>query len=264
MLNKSRLVDLLEGSRQQKIILGVCVAVILVLELIIYMTLASQAGHKSYVVVSDMNGAKVYETSGTAMTSYEKLVFENTFGPLSNYQIHIQSETVPFPFRAWLATAVGIPVGLIMLLAFLIKAFQSIFYGEEKDRCGDEDPLAPSPEAVKQRFGSVLHVFGGGTSIFYIGFLVATVVVLIWVVPNFLGDVAKMGLSMVREFKWFFLGVGIFLAFIITWVIYLRYKLSKRMLDNQLDLEKFRVEKQLLVQEQRPLLTASMNEVQEN
>jgi hypothetical protein len=258
MLKRAQLVDLFEGNRHQKIILTVSVLVILVLELVIYLTAASQAGQRSYVIVSDFEGKKVYETSGAALTSYEKLVFENTFGPLQNYQIHINTESRPFPFRAWLAAAVGIPVGLILLLAFLVKAFLSLLYGEERMK----EEIALNSDG-KSRFGSLFQLFGR-VSIFHIGFLAAVTVVLLWVVPNFLGDLAKVSFSMIREFKWFFLGAGVFLALIIMWVIYLRYKLSKRMLDNQLDLEKFRVEKQLLVEEQRPLLTASMNEIQEN
>jgi hypothetical protein len=48
------------------------------------------------------------------------------------------------------------------------------------------------------------------------------------------------------------------------WVVYLRYKLSQKMIENQLDLEKFRVERQLLEEEQRPLLPRVVEEVREN
>ena len=71
-------------------------------------------------------------------------------------------------------------------------------------------------------------------------------------------------MTAIREYKWFFLGTAIFLALLITWIIYLRYKLSRQMLENQLDLEKFRVERQLLVQQEPAhLLPSPMNEAQE-
>ncbi len=267
MSEKARLLDLFEGNRHQKVILTVSAIAILVLELIIYMTFASQAGHKSYVIVSDREGNVVYETQGSAITSYEKLVFENTFGPIQNYRIQVRSESNAFPFRAWLTAAVGIPIGLILLMAFLVKAFLSLVYGEEKEKTADGD--APSPLGMKSTFGSVFSLIGR-ISIFHVGFLIVIGVLLFWIVPNFLGDFARGALSLIKEFKWVFTGLGIFLAFLVVWVIYLRYKLSRRMLDNQLDLEKYRVEKQLLLQDEKTLLITSpvssevVSDVEEN
>ena len=42
---------------------------------------AGQSGEKSRVLLFDAQGKKVYETPGNTLTSYEKMVFENTFGP---------------------------------------------------------------------------------------------------------------------------------------------------------------------------------------
>ncbi|MGA7827051.1 MAG: hypothetical protein WCA04_05300, partial [Geobacteraceae bacterium] len=95
-------------------------------------------------------------------------------------------------------------------------------------------------------------------------FFLVIAVLLLWMVPNFLGDFFKISVVTIREFKWFFLGASMFIAFLVTWVIFLRYKLSKKMLENQLDIEKFRVEKQMLIQaESPPLLPGSINEAQE-
>ena len=133
MSQKLRLQDLFEGTRYQKIVLTISVVAFLILELLIYMASASQAGQKSRVIVLDTNGTKVYETVGTALTSYEKMVFENNFGPLANYQVRLESEAAPFPFRAWVSAAVGIPVGLILLVSFLVRVYLSLLYGEEQE-----------------------------------------------------------------------------------------------------------------------------------
>lgn len=258
MSEKLRLLNLFEGKRYQKIILTVSVIAFLVLELLIYLGAASQAGLKSRVIVTDRNGAIKYETPGTSMTSYEKMTFENTFGPLENFHVQIQSETLPFPFRAWVSAAVGIPIGLVLLVSFVVKVYLNLLYGEEKTE------RQPAEEETKtSRFGSLFHVFNG-FSIFHLGFFLVVGVLLLWMVPNFLGDFARISIVTIREFKWYFLGASVFIAFLVTWVIFLRYKLSKKMLENQLDLEKFRVEKQMLIQaESPPLLPGSINEAQE-
>ena len=260
MSQKVRLLDVFEGKRYHKVVLIVSIITFLVLELLIYLAAASQAGQKARVIITDAAGRKVYETSGSALTSYEKLVFESTFGSLHNYQVQLQSENLPFPFRAWVSAAVGIPIGLVLLVSFLIKVYLSLLYGsEDKDR--EEDASVSS--SIRHRFGSLYHSLGR-ISIFHVGFIVLTAVFLFWVVPNFLQDFASVTITAIREYKWFFLGTAIFLAMLITWMIYLRYKLSRQMLANQLDLEKFRVEKQLLLQhETPPLLPNTMNEAQD-
>ncbi len=257
MSQKARLLDVFEGHRHLKVILAVSIMVVLFLEILIYLTAASQTGDKSNVVITDSDGRKVFETAGTALSAWEKMNFENTHGPLQNFVVQIHTETHAFPFRAWLLGAVGVPIGLILLMAFLVRAFLSLLYGEEK---GKQEKGSASD--FEGRYGSIFQFFGR-ISVFHIGFLVAVSVVLLWVVPNFLGDFAQGAVGLIREFRWFFLGAGIFTAVLVVWVIYLRYKLSKRMLDNQLDLEKYRV--QLITQDERPLLTTTpMSEVREN
>lgn len=258
MSQKLRLLDLFEGKRYQKIILTVSVLAFLVLELLIYLAAASQAGQKSRVVITDRNGAIKYETPGTSLTSYEKMTFENTFGPLENFQLQIQTESQPFPFRAWVSAAVGIPVGLVLLVSFVVKVYLSLLYGDEKSKMEHT-----SDSSKTSRFGSLFQAFNG-FSIFHVGFILVIGVLLLWMVPNFLGDFARISIITIREFKWYFLGASVFIAFLVTWVIFLRYRLSKKMLENQLDLEKFRVEKQMLIQaESPPLLPGSINEAQE-
>jgi hypothetical protein len=258
MAQKGRLLDVFEGRRSQKVILAASVIILLVLELMIYLAAASQAGQKSRVVISDTRGAVVYETPGTTLTSYEKLNFENTHGPLKDYRIQIVTESLPFPFRAWSTAAVGIPVGLILIVAFLVRSFLSLVYGEDSDQ--QEDATVG---AGIGKFGSMANLFRR-VSIFYIGFLVVLAVLLFWIVPNFLGDLARISTTAIREYKWFFLGVSIFFALLTMWVIYLRYKLSREMLKNQSDLEKYRLEIQLLeYKKEQPLLPVTMNEAPE-
>ena len=131
MSQGEHLLGIFEGKRHQKIVLTASILLFLLLELVIYLAAASQAGEKSRVLITDSNGAKVYETPGAVLTSYEKLVFENNFGPLNKYQVHVETTSMAFPFRAWLSSAVGIPVGLILLVAFIVRSYLSLLYGDK-------------------------------------------------------------------------------------------------------------------------------------
>ncbi len=260
MSQKLRLLDLFEGKRVHKVILLVTIITFLVLELLIYLASASQAGEKSRVTVVDAEGRKVYETSGSTLTSYEKHVFESNHGPLRNYQIQVTSETHPFPFRAWMTAAIGIPVGLVLLVSFLVRAYLTLVYGEEKEKGEDSDSANP----VKNRFGSVFSAFQR-FSVFHVGFIVLLAVLVLWMVPNFLGDFVRVSATAIREYKWFFLGSAIFLGLLLAWVIYLRYRLSRQMLENQLHIEKYRLEQQLLLEQRTtPLLPNAVGDAQEN
>lgn len=259
MSSNRRLLDVFEGKNSLKIVLGVSVFIFLVLELLIFMAAASSSGEKSRVTVVNKQGQVVYETSGSVLTAYEKLSFEKNHGPLENYDIQLKRSSIPFPFREWLSAAIGIPVGLTLLMAFLIKVYLSLLYGETKP-----DGVSPgSSDEKKHRFGSFFQSMSS-FSVFHIGAVVIVFVLLLWLVPNFLGNFAAFSMEAIREHKWFFLGVAVFAAFIITWVIYLRYKLSKQMLENQFNLEKFRYETQLLAErEAAPQLTEKTDHVQE-
>ncbi|NLI80691.1 MAG: hypothetical protein GX443_03250 [Deltaproteobacteria bacterium] len=261
MPQKLRLLDLFEGKRYHKVILLVSVLAFLFLELLVYLAAASQSGEKSRVTILDAAGKKVYETSGTTLTSYEKHVFESNNGPLRNYQLQVRTETHPFPFRAWLTAAIGIPVGLILLMAFLVKAYLSLVYGEG----GEASPEADgSSSRQKGRLESLSFAFQG-FSVFHVGFVILLGVLTLWMIPNFLGDFARIAAVAVRDYQWFFLGTAVFLGILILWVIYLRYRLSKQMLENQLHLEKYRLEQQLLLQRETPqLLPNPVSEAQEH
>jgi hypothetical protein len=259
MSQREHLIGIFEGKRHQKIVLVVSVLIFLVLELLVYLAAASQSGQKSRVIIADSNGAKVYESPGAVLTSYEKLVFENNFGPLNKYQVHVETESLPFPFRAWLSSAVGIPVGLILLVAFIVKAYLTLLYGDKADKERESEASA----AGKNTLGSLFHFFRN-ISIFHIGLLTVLAVLVLWMVPNFMHDFARHSMTAIREFQWFFGGMALFLALLVVWIIYLRYKLSKQMLENQLHLERFRVERQLLLESKPPeLLPDPMSETHE-
>lgn len=259
MSHKVGLLDVFEGKQYQKVILLVSVLAFLLLEILIYMAAAGQAGTRSRLIVLDASGNKIFETSGTTATKYQQFEFENNYGPWASYQKRVETESSPFPFRAWLSAAVGIPVGLSLLVAYLVRTYIALMYGDERGRGEDPDELLEKRPGL----GGIFSAFQSVT-VFHIGFLTVIAVLLFWIVPNFLQDIARISVSAIQEYKWFFLGVSLFLAAIITWMIYLRYKLSKQMLENQLHVEKYRLETQLLIhKETAGLLPNPLKEAEE-
>lgn len=238
---RSKLLDIIEGAQYQKTILITAVIVLLVLELNICLVAINYTGNRSKVLVTDGMGQVVYETAGQVLSSYDRQSFESTFGPLSNYKIQVQLDTRPFPFRAWLAAAIGIPVGLILLLSFLIRVYLALMYGDDSPDVND----AWRDAGLQPRgFGSALRSMQG-FSVFFIGFGVIILVLIIWLIPDMVGNLARISIDAIKEFKWFFLGVAVVALGFLTWVIYLKYRLSQKFMETQLELEKFRIEKQL-------------------
>ncbi|MEJ5349076.1 MAG: hypothetical protein WHS46_10375 [Desulfosoma sp.] len=253
---KPRLLDFFESHHHLKLVLSLTVLFLLILETLIYLTAASQAGQRTRLIITNTEGQKVYETTGSTLSSYEKMVFESTFGPLDRYRMQLHSEERPFPFRAWLSAAVGIPIGLILIIAFAIKAFLNLLYGET-----ESPPTAASQTgSTEGRFGSLFDFFRG-ISVFHVGVLVVVGVVLFWMVPNLLGDFGRVAWAFLKEYKILVFGGALFLAGVLIWIIYLRYQLSKQVLKNQVEIERLRLEYHR-TGDDRPmeLLTASPSE----
>jgi|GEM_PF-1920599 len=253
MSQRIQLTDILERDDYHKILV-ISVIMLLFLELAIYLGAAGQTGSESWVMVYDKQGNKIYETQGDIMTGYEKLVFEETFGPLNDYRVAVETKQDSFPFRGWLATAIGTPVGLVLLLAFLVRAYLALIAGEEN---AEEVPDSEASSSKGAKFpGSFLDIFRR-LSIFHLGFLAVIVVLLLWLVPNLVVDFSKAAMGIIFKYRWFFLGVSMFMGFLTVWMVYLRYKLSQKMLDNELSLQKFEFDRQLVLERESRLAISS-------
>ncbi len=260
-MSNIKLLELFEARKSAKVVLAVSVILLLVLEIAVYVAVSTQSGLKSRVVIEDSSGTKVYESSGAALSAYEKMMFENNFGPLRNFNTHVETELVPFPLRTWVLLAIGLPMGLILLLAFLVQVWMLLLNGEQKEGGPGE---ASAGRNKSTRFDSFLSASRNFT-VLHVGFVIVLVMLILWLVPSFLGDMAKSCLAAVQDYQWFFLGLSIFAGALLTWIIYLRYKLSKQMLLNQLEIEKYRIKEQILLNNPSSpqLLTANTAEVEE-
>ena len=118
--------------RDNKTLFVIISVVLFLVELEIFAFAAMKSGRKSWLQVMDTNGNVIYETDGNNLSEFNKYYFEKTFGPFENYNVKLITKDLPFPFRAWFASAVGIPVAAFLLFAFFVRAYQSLFFKEDK------------------------------------------------------------------------------------------------------------------------------------
>ena len=235
------------------------VAGLLLLELVIYLAAASQSGTEYYVIIEDSNGKILYKTRGKALTRYEEISFRSTFGPVEKYKVRVVSSKKPFPFRGWLASAIGVPIGLVLLIAFAVKSYQAMF----EYKTTQSSAKVELSQLKGWRY--LIHLLGS-LSVFQLGFMVAVLAVIIWVVPNVTESLFKATVTFVERHAIFVTGVLIFLGGLVVWIIYLRYKLSKEIVKYQFELSKIKLERarELGSMEDVPLLEGQSFNVREN
>lgn len=123
--------------KENKTVFIIIAVVLFLIELEIFAIAAMKSGRKTWLQIIDKNGNIIHEADGKTLSDFNKYYFEKTFGSLDQYSKKLEIKETPFPFRAWFTAAVGIPIGVILLFAFIVKAYVSLFYGDEKFNKGN-------------------------------------------------------------------------------------------------------------------------------
>jgi hypothetical protein len=233
MLKEKKIASLIRENRTLFIIIAV---VLFLVELEIFALAVMKSGRKSWLQVIDANGNVIHETDGKNLSDFNKYYFEKTFGPFEQYQVKLATKDFPFPFRAWFVAAVGIPIGAILLFAFAVQAYLSLFY---KERNSDEYPVKKNE--YEYHFEKVIAAVSR-FNIFTIGFLVLLGVLFYWVVPNLIIHVGRLGVETLARYKWIFLCFGMIFLGLIIWIIYLKYLLAKKAIASQAEIDKYRLQ----------------------
>jgi hypothetical protein len=233
MLKEKKIATLIRENRTLFIIIAV---VLFLVELEIFALAAMKSGRKSWLQVIDANGNVIHETDGKNLSDFNKYYFEKTFGPFEQYQVKLATKDFPFPFRAWFVAAVGIPIGAILLFAFAVQAYLSLFYKEQSS-----DEFDVKKNEYEYRFEKVIAAISR-FNIFSIGFLVLLGVLSYWVVPNLLVHVGRLGVETLARYKWIFLSFGMVFLGLILWIIYLKYLLAKKAMDSHAEIDKYRLQ----------------------
>lgn len=228
--------DIINTIKEHRPLFIIIMVGLFLIELEIFAVAAMKSGHKSMLQISDPKGNVVLVTEGASLSQIDKTAFERTFGPLEQYKVHIFSEQKPFPFRAWFVAAVGIPVGMMLLFAFVVKAWAALFIENPAKRTIDEKE--PAAASRLERFVGVVSRF----NIFILGVLVFTAALAYWILPNFIAYAGKVSMETLVRYKWVALGAtGIFTGSVL-WIIYLRYLLAKKSIESHKEVEKYRLQ----------------------
>ena len=234
--------------RENKTLFIIISVVLFLLELEIFALAAMKSGRKSWLQVMDANGNVIHETDGKNLSEFNKYYFEKTFGPFEQYQVKLITKDLPFPFRAWFVSAVGVPVAAFLLFAFFVRGYQSLFFKEE--RTTDESVIKKTEyEYGFEKIFDAISKF----NIFVIGFLIFLAVFLYWVIPNLILYIGKTGTETIIRYKWIFLAVSIVFLGLFIWIIYLRYLLAKKTIDRKAEIDKYRLQLEYDKINDRPL-----------
>jgi hypothetical protein len=223
--------------RENRMLFIIILVVLFLIELEIFAVAAMKSGRKSWLQVFDAKGNVIHETDGQNLSEFNKYYFEKTFGPFEQYQVKMVTRDRPFPFRAWFVAAVGIPVGAMLLFAFFVRTYQSLFYKEEKM---PHDPDLKEKE-YEYRFEKIIAAISR-FNIFAIGFLIFLAVFLYWVIPDLIVYLGRVGTETMTRYKWIFLSAPVIFLGLIVWMIYLRYLLAKKTIDSHMEIKKYRMQ----------------------
>lgn len=246
MVTQSRWRNHFQENKTLFIILAVGLFLV---ELEIFAMASMGSGRQSVVQVLDQQSNVIYMVKSTKLNSQEKEEFEKTFGPLSDYRVNVETQQRPFPFRPWFAAAVGLPIGAVLLFGFFIKAYEALFFRNEGNFTKSGEP--PPTELSADRLDRLLHRIGR-LNIFAIGGFVLLFALGLWAVPHLLSEFGRHGVSLVIRYKWVVLAVAaIFLGFV-AWIVFLRYLLARKAIETQADVEKYRLQLELMGSHQEP------------
>ena len=211
-------------------------------ELEIFAMAAMKSGPESHVQVLDHQNNVVFESSSSKLDAQEKKEFETTYGPLSDYEVKLVTRQRAFPFRAWFAAAVGLPIGAVLLFGFFIKAYEALFFKNENLA----RPASPSGDASGSDRLDRLVTRVSRLNIFVIGSFVLLFALGLFALPHLLSEFGRHGVSVISRYRWVALGVcGVFLG-LVVWIIFLRYLLAKKAIESQADVEKYRLQLELM------------------
>jgi hypothetical protein len=131
-------------------------------------------------------------------------------------------------------------VGAMLLFGFIFKACIVLFQGDIKqsDPSGNNCPEEGTwLEKALVRFSRL--------NIFIIGFVLFLLVLGYWVIPNLIVWLGHAGIAVLSTYKWVVLSLGGVATCIFIWIIYLRYLLAKKTIEQKIKVEKLRLQFEL-------------------
>lgn len=231
-MSKKNLTTIFRENRTLFIVIAVGLFLI---ELEIFILAAMKSGNTSVIQVSNPAGDVIYEADGHNLSQFDRYYFEQNFGSLDQYDLRLVTRREPFPFRAWFVAAFGLPVGGMLLFAFVIRVYLTLFYPDQV-----AGPTTADPERGSRFERLLLRV--SRYNIFLIGFLLLMGILAYWIVPNLIVTLGRLGSDTLARYKWVFVALAAVLLGLLIWIIYLRYLLARKSIESRTELEKHRLE----------------------
>ena len=229
---------MIQFAKENKSLLFMIAFFLFALELEIFVSAALKSGDHSKIQVLNNRNEIIYESDENQFYQFNKYYFEHNFGPLENYRIHREPVDVPFPFRGWLISAIGIPVGFMLILGFIVKAWAVFFKGEapiyESHQTNTGNNNSGRIEQLIEKVSKL--------NIFVLGFFIVAALVLYWVLPDMILFLSRLGLETLIRFKWFFIACLATITGIFIWFIYLKYLLAKKAIESRTEIAKLKLQ----------------------
>ena len=159
--------------RENKTLMIVIAVGLFLLELEIFAIAAMKSGRESTLEIRDSRGNLIHVADGDQLSSFDKYYFEETFGPMDQYQTNLVTKERPFPFRAWFVAAIGLPIGAMLLFGFVIRAYRALFYdepGKNNNGQSEGDPVNQAQNRLERTISRIsrLNIFVLGVLMFLV------------------------------------------------------------------------------------------------
>ncbi len=211
-----------------------------VLEIGILMVCAGFSGNRHILKIHDAKGILVYEDVYDENHINE---FKNLSG-IEDFQEqgYVLTRAVienDFPTRTWIALSIGIPLVLILFVAFIVRIFSDIFLAKPDPPAKSRNPDRTGINFGENRFEKFFSTLGR-LNIYALGAVILVMVFLLWMIPDLLSYAGKIGYQTVVEFKWVFLGILVFAGGYLMMRTWLAYKTRLEIIRRQADIQKNR------------------------
>jgi hypothetical protein len=223
--------------QEHKILFTALIIGLLFFELQIFALAAMKSGRQARIQVIDQQNQVVYETVYANFDSHEKIKFEKNFGPLTDFKVRQVTVQRPFPFRAWFAGAIGLPIGAMLMFAFFVRAYEALFFKDDKNGIQAADNREGSTDRIDLMISRISRL-----NIFALGGFVLLLVIGIYAVPLLVAEFGRHGASVLSEYRWVFISIFAVILGLVIWFIVLRYRLAHRTIDAQVEVEKYRLQ----------------------
>ena len=134
------------------------------------------------------------------------------------------------------------------MFGFFIKAYEALFFKNE-DLAKSLSPAgnAPGTDRLDRLIMRISRL-----NIFAIGGFVLLFALGLFALPHLLSEFGRHGVAILSKYRWVALGVvGVFLG-LVVWIIFLRYLLAKKAIESQADVEKYRLQLELMGKHDSP------------